>query len=83
VSGVQTVDQRIDELLRLRDRIDAELVRLAHKPGQRRSRKIIPPCGTETAYQRHRYYGEPCDDECRAAHARHERVAALARKKVA
>ena len=28
----------------------------------------LRPCGTETAYQRHRSRGEPIDDACRKAH---------------
>lgn len=80
MSGVQSPEQRIAELLRLRDAIDTELVRLQPvQPEKRRSRKIIPPCGTETAYQRHRYYGEERDEACLLAHAQHERVQSIAR----
>lgn len=80
MSGVQSVEQRAAELLALRDRIDAELIRLQKtSQGKRRSRKVIPPCGTETAYQRHRYYGELQDDDCLAAHAQHVRVARITR----
>lgn len=31
--------------------------------------KPLAPCGTESAYQRHRRRGEPQDPECLAAHA--------------
>lgn len=86
MSGVQTTEQRIAELLKLRDRLDAELVRLMPtNPAVRRSRKVPPRCGTESGYQRHRYLGETCDD-CKRAHADHERAAAIirrSRKKVA
>ncbi|MGH9088813.1 MAG: hypothetical protein ACRDYZ_12020 [Acidimicrobiales bacterium] len=40
---------------------------------KRRPRSHTPECGTESAYQRHRYYGEHRDDACRLAHAEHER----------
>lgn len=81
MSGVQTPEQRITELLALRDRIDTELIRLGRPlaPGKKRPRNVIPPCGTETAYQRHRWYGEDKDDACKAAHAQHERVQSIAR----
>lgn len=32
------------------------------------------PCGTERAYQRHYYRGEPVDDACAEAHRVHNRV---------
>lgn len=80
MSGIQTSEQRMGELLKLRDKIDAELCRLIPaQPGIRRSRKVDPPCGTETGYQRHRYRGEKCDD-CKRAHADHERAAAIVRR---
>lgn len=81
MSGVQSPEQRIAELLRLRDAIDSELIRLGRTqgPGKKRPRNVIPPCGTETAYQRHRWFGEEKDDACKAAHAQHERVASIAR----
>lgn len=71
-------DQRIAELLRLRRKVDAELARLAlaAEPSKikRRSKFDIPDCGTESGYQRHRYYNEPKTDcGCAAAHAAHER----------
>lgn len=72
----QTVEERAAELLRLRNKIDDELIRLARTidTSKRRSKFDIPACGTESAYQRHRYQGEKCD-ECRAAHAAHEKAA--------
>ncbi len=80
MSGIQTAEQRIAELLKLRDRIDAELGRLMpHNAPVRRSRKVLPQCGTESGYQRHRYLGETCD-ECRQAHASHERAASILRR---
>lgn len=80
--SVQTVEQRIGELLRLRDKIDAELRRIdaSYQPKKKRPRNVIPECGTETAYQRHRHLGEERDDACKAAHAAHERAAALLRR---
>lgn len=84
MSGVATVDQRIGELLRLRRKIDDELARLAIVSGlekpKHRSKHIVPDCGTESAYQRHRYYGEPRCEPCLAAHSEHERVRSEVRK---
>lgn len=80
--SIQSIEQRIGELLRLRDKIDAELSRLDRTayPPKKRPRSVIPECGTESAYQRHRWYGEPQDEACKAAHAAHERGAALLRR---
>lgn len=77
--------ERLQRLYDLQRRIADEIVLLEagyigtgrRKP--RRSRYDIPPCGSETAYQRHKHRGEQCD-ECRVAHAAHERVAAAARR---
>lgn len=82
VSGVQTYEQRIAELLRLRRKVDQELARLASVPVPRtkRSKFDVPECGTDTAYQRHRYYGEDIDEECRLAHNEYERVQAALRR---
>lgn len=33
----------------------------------------VAPCGTDAAYQRHRYRHEPADQRCREAHARDRR----------
>lgn len=41
----------------------------------RRSRLVVPECGSESAYQRHRHYDEPTDAACRKAHAAHNRKA--------
>lgn len=81
MSGIQTPEQRAADLLRLRDLIDAELARIryATQTVKKRPRSVIPECGTETAYQRHRHYGEERDEACKAAHAQHERIAAIAR----
>lgn len=80
--SVQTVEQRVGELLRLRDKIDAELARIDddYRPKKKRPRSVIPKCGTESAYQRHRWYGEDQDEACKAAHAAHERGAAMLRR---
>lgn len=80
--SIQTIEQRAAELLRLRDKIDAELARLdaEYKPGKKRSKHVIPDCGTESAYQRHRWYGEPQDEACKTAHAAYERSAAIRRR---
>lgn len=82
--SVQTIEQRVGELLRLRDKIDAELARIdgCYRPGRRRSRHEIPPCGTETAYQRHKYFDEACPegDACRLAHNAHEKTANMLRR---
>lgn len=82
MTAVQSIESRIAELLRLRRKIDDELARLAaHKvPRTRRSKFDVPECGSETAYQRHRHYGQPIDDACRAAHNEHERVQAALRR---
>lgn len=77
---------KIARLRELRDQTDAELDKWARlvayreRPKvERRSRLIDPECGTESGYQRHRYRGEKCD-ECKAAHAAHEKDAAVARR---
>lgn len=44
-----------------------------HKPRTGGRPERPAPCGTERAYQRHYYRGEPIDDECREAHATYER----------
>jgi hypothetical protein len=74
-----TREQRLSQLLLLRRRIDAEIVKLAEETGRRiRRADYVPPCGTETAYQRHRYLGEPRDELCKAAHRLHNRSQRLA-----
>jgi hypothetical protein len=82
VSGIQSVETRIAELMRLRRKIDEELARLVgmKPPRTRRSKFEIPECGTESAYQRHRYNGEEIDEACRLAHNEHERVQAALRR---
>lgn len=84
---VAQMNKRIDDLLALKARIDDELLVLADEaanidvPGtmRRRPRSVVPECGTESGYQRHRARKETCDD-CKAAHAAHERVKAAQRR---
>lgn len=77
--SVQTLDQRLAELRELRGRIDAEIRAVkteiaASKPKRTyRPRHVVPPCGSESAYQRHRTRGEVADRACLDAHAAHER----------
>lgn len=80
------IKRRMEALTDLRKRVDDELLVLADEamtadiPGQtRRSRFVTPECGTETGYQRHRTRSETCE-ECKAAHAAHERVKAARRR---
>lgn len=81
------IRHRIEQLQALRARIDTELLVLLDEvdnvdiPGtqRRRPRHVIPECGTESGYQRHRRLKEKCD-ECKAAHANHARIAAARRK---
>lgn len=82
MSGVQSVEQRAAELLRLRRKVDEELARLANiePPRTKRSKFDVPECGTDSGYQRHRYYGEEIDDACRLAHNEYERVQAALRR---
>lgn len=78
---INEIARRITELQNLRKRIDTELEVLADEVEnvdvptvhRKRSRNQIPPCGTESGYQRHRHIGENCED-CKAAHAAHERL---------
>lgn len=37
------------------------------------SARRLRPCGTEAAYSRHRYRGEPVDDACEQAHLAYQR----------
>lgn len=85
--SVQTLEQRLAALRDLRRRVDAEVrqVKAAiadQKPPskRRRSRNVIPDCGTESAYQRHHHFGEIADEACLAAHAEHERARAASRR---
>lgn len=89
MSGIETPQQRLARLLDLRRSVDQEIRRLndeiarAHRPKiTRRSRHEIPPCGTESAYQRHRWLGEQCPegDTCKRAHARHTAETAARRR---
>jgi len=57
--------------------IDAALMRVTESG--KRSRNVIPPCGTETAYQRHHNRGETQDAACKAAHATYNRSRELTR----
>ena len=82
--------ERLSRLYQLRERLDAEiaateaLARQSPRRVKKRSRHEIPPCGTESAYQRHRHYGTlpgPEDEcGCRAAHAAHNRELERQRK---
>jgi hypothetical protein len=81
VVSVQTLEQRLVALRDLRRRVDAEVrqVKAAiadQKPPTkpRRSRNVIPDCGTESAYQRHHHRGEIADRACLDAHAAYERL---------
>lgn len=84
---VAQLNKRIEDLIALRNRIDDELLVLADEaqgvdiPGtmRRRPRHVVPECGTESGYQRHRTHGETCD-ECKAAHSAHERVKSAQRR---
>jgi hypothetical protein len=71
----ETVEQRLARLTFLRQRIDAEIRELAGQvPLRKRSKRNAPPCGTESGYQRHRYYGEPRCDACKTAHRIYNRA---------
>lgn len=80
--SVQTLEQRRADLLRLIAAAEVELARvdaaiaadLARRNRRRHSRYDPAPCGTERAYQRHRYLNEPVDDDCAEAHRLHNRV---------
>jgi hypothetical protein len=73
----ETLEQKLQRLQFLRRRIDAEIAKLAEQTGRKiRRRDYIPPCGTEQAYQRHRYYKQDADEACKAAHRLHERARA-------
>jgi hypothetical protein len=75
--------QRLERLYALQQRVRDEITVLEAgltSGKRRRSRHEVPPCGTESAYQRHRYRQEPADDECKTAHAAHERVMSAARR---
>ena len=72
--SVQTPEQRLTALLFLRRRVDAAIVELSTQTGRRIRSRAGVPCGTERAYQRHRYYDEDADEACKAAHRLHERA---------
>lgn len=80
MTPAEQATRALDDLLTQRSRIDAEIREalriIDNEPETRRKRNrhIIPPCGTESAYQRHRHYGEPQDDACKEAHKLHNRV---------
>lgn len=73
-----TLAEKVDALLALSAKVDAEIIAILREmngePPKRRSRYVIPECGTESAFQRHHYYGEDIDEACREAHRLHERV---------
>lgn len=78
--------QILDELLTQRARIDhqiREALRIIDTttPTGRRSRRVIPECGSETAYQRHRHFRDTATDDrrvtcepCLEAHRLHARI---------
>lgn len=76
--------EQLAKLRTLRMKLEAEMNALAgvidraeattRASRLRRSRREIPPCGTESGYQRHRYYKEVRCDECKAAHAEHTAI---------
>lgn len=89
--SAEAIRARLRELNQLRTKVDnqtmileAKLANTGEFDRQRRSRHTTPPCGTETAYQRHRWRAtkgleewplpvtDPCG--CKAAHARHNRL---------
>lgn len=85
--------ERLDFLIERRERIDAEIQELRTllnlDAGQRRRPHVVPECGDESAYQRHRYYGDTAEgarrvtcDPCLAAHAAHERRKKAARREL-
>jgi hypothetical protein len=78
------MSERLARLYQLRERLEQEiaaeeaLARQSPRRTKKRPRSVIPPCGTESAYQRHRHYGQkltPGTDDCGclAAHAAHNR----------
>lgn len=78
--SVQTLDQRLSELLRLRAAVASEIRRTrvaisATTLGRDRTPKgQQPPCGTERGYQWHRRHDEPKDRACLDAHADYELI---------
>lgn len=85
--AIQTLEERLDELERLLDKVDQEIRRVAfaiksEPKSTKRSRYVVPDCGTESGYQRHHFRGEKCD-ECRVAHAKHTAQAARRRRLLA
>jgi hypothetical protein len=83
MSGVMFDDQRLLELLRLQRRVGSEIASVVERksaPTVRRSRYEIPPCGSESAYQRHRYRGEERDHACKLGHSRYEMLRAAGAK---
>lgn len=77
------MSERLIRLYQLRERLEAEIAaqealdRQSPRRVKKRPRNVIPDCGTESAYQRHRHYKTlpgPADEcGCRAAHAAHNR----------
>ena len=57
--------------------LEADLMRVTESG--KRSRKVIPPCGTESAYQRHHHLGEERDEACLRAHSIWVKAAQLRR----
>lgn len=70
--------ERLEFLREARAVLDAQIRELRAKLAgkrSRRSRLVVPECGSETAYHRHVYRGEETDAACRKAHAEHNRKA--------
>lgn len=75
-------ERRLLDLYTLKQRVTDEIIVLEAadaKPIVRRSRKAPAVCATESGYQAHKHKGEDCPP-CRAAHAKHERVASARRR---
>lgn len=68
--------ERLQSLLEAREVLDDQIrkARWALGMTKKRPRGVIPECGTESAYQRHRHYGEETDAACKAAHAEYNRL---------
>lgn len=83
--SAQTLEDRLVALVALQARVDAEVdrVRATIRNGRTRVRRRSidppPPCGTEEAFQWHKYRKQPVDERCLAAHATYERARTRAR----
>lgn len=67
--------ERLDFLREARLVLNGQIKELERAIGVRkRARNVVPECGSESAYQRHRHLGQETDAACRAAHAEHNRI---------